>query len=105
MFTEEPSPFGPQLKPQMLVGGGLVFMGTPSPAPARAHATTTDEDSSIDTLEGIDLATPSQTPQRRRRARPSREERRSNSAPVSNMLFAGNGNPRDFFDPYLATAT
>ena len=85
---EEPSPFGPQLKPKMMVGGGLVFMGT---SPGRANATATDEDSSIDTLEGIDLATPSQT---RRRARPSREERRSNSAPVPNMLFAGN--PRDF---------
>eukprot|EP00581_Thalassiosira_minuscula_P018268 CAMPEP_0183720026 /NCGR_PEP_ID=MMETSP0737-20130205/12760_1 /TAXON_ID=385413 /ORGANISM="Thalassiosira miniscula, Strain CCMP1093" /LENGTH=777 /DNA_ID=CAMNT_0025949833 /DNA_START=40 /DNA_END=2373 /DNA_ORIENTATION=- len=86
MFTEEPSALGPQLKPQMFVGGnaGLFMTGT-SPS-----VQTSADDSSAqthDTLEGIDLATQQKGAQTRRRGRASREERRSNSCPVPNMMF------------------
>lgn len=96
MFTEEPSVLGPQLKPQMLVGGaasgGVFFMGA-SPALTSVYEDISSHTN--DTLEGIDLATPSQQADKaRRRNRPSREERRSNSCPVADAMFFGS--PKEF---------
>ena len=83
MFSEEPSVLGPQLRPQMVVGRNAGFNMFMDPTPTFDGSSTHTTDS----LEGMDLAATSERPQRQRRARPSREERRSLSAPVANMLF------------------
>ena len=84
MFSEEPSVLGPQLKPQMRVGGSSGFMLVDaSPKPSTAHPNIPAY--TPDMLEGIDLEMPSARP--RRRPRPSREERRATSCPASNELF------------------
>ena len=77
MFNEQPSALGPQLRPQMVIGGDTMF-SLPSPI-----NTTRTKDTSLD---GMDLAEPTATT-RRNRPRPSRAERRSNSCPVQNMMF------------------
>lgn len=73
MFSEQPSMLGPKLMPQMVVGdnAGMFFA-----APPRAMPTVAD-----DSIEMADVS------QQGRRARASRDQRRSNSCPVPNMFF------------------
>ncbi|KAL7524731.1 hypothetical protein ACHAXR_001809 [Thalassiosira sp. AJA248-18] len=73
MFLEEPSVLGPQLRPQMVARSntGLLLIDT------TANASNSD---ASDTLEGMDLATSSPNPRRRRR-------QKTRSCPEPNMMF------------------
>lgn len=74
MFSEEPSALGPQLKPQMIVGENAgFFMMNEANANASTSAGSDDKPETDSKLK--------------RRARPSREERRTLSCPVANNTF------------------
>lgn len=76
MFSEEPSALGPQLKPQMIVSNnaGMFMMNE------------IKENDGNNSLESLDL-TKSESNSKKKRSRPSREERRTLSCPVPNMFF------------------
>ena len=81
MFTEEPTILGPQLRPKVMVDkSSELFMLTGE----FGNNKSTHSNTSSTTLDELDLASPSPSPRRRR---PTREERRANSAPTPNLLF------------------
>jgi len=84
MFSEQPSALGPQLRPQMVLGGDAVFRRSLT-TPASQEEVSQIQDT---TLEGMDLAAPSSSnTTRKNRPRPSRAQRRANSCPTQNMMF------------------
>lgn len=82
LFTEEPTILGPQLRPKVMVGkSSELFMLT---GEGGNDNKSTHSNTSSATLDELDLASPASSPRRRR---PTREERRANSAPTPNLLF------------------
>lgn len=80
MFQEQPSALGPQLMPQMTLGGDSVFT---LPGAIIQEETPQSQGAA---LEGMDLAAPTSA-NTNRRPRPSREQRRSLSCPSNNVMF------------------
>ena len=82
MFTEESTILGPQLRPKVMVGkSSELFMLTGG---AGNVEKSTHSRTSSTTLDELDLASSTPSPKKRR---PTREERRANSAPTPNLLF------------------